>query len=314
MSKALITGVSGSGGSYLAEYLLNHTGCEVYGLARWHSTGTHKNIRNLNIHTAECDLTDLSSVIRCFRSIKPDYIFNLAAHANVHASFTNPLAVLQNNVSSMANILEAISILGLDTKLLQASTSELYGNVKKEDTPIKEDHPTNPVNVYAVSKLTQEKLCLAYYKMYGVPVILTRMFSYINPRRADLFSTAFAHQVVKIEQGLLDRLRHGNLQSVRTLIDVRDAISAYWYAIHDCQIGEVYNIGGDNIVTVERFLELLKEKARVPIISELDPNLVRPVDVTLQIPDVTKFHSVSEWRPKYTLDESIEHLLGELRC
>lgn len=313
MPKALITGVTGSGGSYLAEYLLSNTDCEVFGLSRWHSTASPRNIKGLNLKLIECDLTDFSSVIRCLKTCQPDYIFHLASHANVHVSFTSPLAVLENNVKGTANLLEAINLLSIETKIQFCGTSEVYGQVSPEDVPIKESHTTDPVNVYAVSKLTQEKLCLAYHKMYGLPVILTRMFTYINPRRYDLFSTAFAQQVVNIEKGKQLVLKHGNLKSVRTLIDVRDAMSSYWYAIHDCTIGEVYNIGGNNVVSVGEFLDILKNQATAPIPSEVDEKLIRPADVTLQIPDVSKFHAVSEWRPKFSLEESVEYLLGELR-
>lgn len=314
MCRALITGITGSGGSYLAEYLLKNTDCEVYGISRWHSTTSSRNLKDLDVNIVECDLVDFSSVVRALKESKPDYIFHLAAHANVHVSFKSPLSVLENNVKGTANLLEAINILGIETRIQTCGTSEVYGQVLPENVPIKEEHPTDPVNVYAVSKLTQEKLCLAYYKMYGLPVILTRMFSYINPRRYDLFSTSFAQQIVNIERGKQKIVRHGNLESVRTLIDVRDAMSSYWYAIHDCKFGEAYNIGGDNVVSVGQFLDILKKKAKVPIESHIDEKLIRPADVTLQIPDVTKFYNVSSWRPIYSLDESVDMLLETLRC
>ena len=314
MPKALITGVTGSGGSYLAEYLINNTDCEVFGIARWHSTATAHNVKSLSsLKILECDLTDLSASINTLKQIQPDYIFHLASHANVHVSFKSPIAVIENNVKSTINLLEAIHFLGFETKLQFCGTSEVYGEVQQQDLPIKETYKTEPVNVYAVSKLTQEKLCYAYWKMYGIPVILTRMFTYINPRRSDLFATSFAQQIVNIEKGKATKLKHGNLTSVRNIIDVRDAMSSYWYAIHDCKEGEPYNIGGNATGTVGDILKMLVRKAKVPIEIESDSKLIRPVDITLQIPDLTKFHACSSWRPKYSLDDSLNFLLDTLR-
>jgi nucleoside-diphosphate-sugar epimerase len=140
------------------------------------------------------------------------------------------------------------------------------------------------------------------------------MFAYINPRRTDLFATSFAMQVARIELGLQDELTHGNLDSTRTLIDVRDAMESYWVAAVKGEAGEVYNIGGNTVITVGAFLEALKKLARVPIRSRIDPNLLRPADVTLQIPDTSKFAATTGWQPRYTFDESVAFLLAECRA
>lgn len=310
----LITGIAGSGGSYLAEYILdNHPDYKVAGLHRWHSTTSQDNLKNVKgkITVHECDLMDLSSIIRTIREIHPTKIFNLASHANVRVCFDTPLAVLQNNIISTANLLEVVRMECPEAIFQQCSTSEVYGN--PQNFPMTEEHPLQPVNPYSVSKLAQEKLAYAYFQSWGLNVIITRMFAYINPRRRDLFATAFAYQVAEIEQGKRKVLRHGNLDSVRTLIDVRDAMETYWIACEKCVPGEAYNIGGHDIVSVGQFLEILKSHAKVPIVSELDKNLLRPIDVSKQLCDTTKFDSLTGWKPKYTLDESIEFLLDHCR-
>ena len=137
------------------------------------------------------------------------------------------------------------------------STSEVYGQVLPDEVPISEDQPLRPVSPYAVSKVTQDLLGLAYFRSFGMRIIRTRMFSYLNPRRTDLFATAFARQVARIEAGLQDELVHGNLDSVRTIIDVRDAMESYWLAALHCEPGEAYNIGGATTISVGEFLELL---------------------------------------------------------
>jgi GDPmannose 4,6-dehydratase/GDP-4-dehydro-6-deoxy-D-mannose reductase len=139
------------------------------------------------------------------------------------------------------------------------------------------------------------------------------MFAYINPRRADLFATSFAMQIARIEAGLQKELLHGNLDSTRTLIDVRDAVEAYWVALTKGRIGETYNIGGKVVISVGEFLELLKKKAKCRIPSRVDPKLLRPVDITQQIPDISKFEAETGWKPKYSLEDSIEFLLNHCR-
>ena len=227
IKRVLITGITGSGGSYLAEYIVrNHPEVEVHGLSRWHSTTASDNLRNIRerVTVHECDLSDFGSVIEALQKAKPDAIFHLAAHANVRASFITPNAVLSNNILGTSNLFEAVRLLKLDPLIQLCSTSEVYGQVDPKYVPIREDAPFRPASPYAVSKLAQDALGRVYFVSYGMRIIRTRMFTYLNPRRTDLFATAFAKQVAWIEQGLEKELVHGNLDSVRTIIDVRDAM------------------------------------------------------------------------------------------
>ena len=135
------------------------------------------------------------------------------------------------------------------------------------------------------------------------------MFSYLNPRRDDLFTGSFAKQIARIETGLQKELLHGNLDSIRTLIDFRDAMDAYWVATTHGRPGEVYNIGGNTVISVGEFLETLRGMAHCPIPVRYDPSLKRPSDVTLQIPDTNKFRTETGWQARYTFQESIKYLL-----
>jgi len=314
MNKVFITGISGSGGSYLAEYILdNYANISVSGATRWHSTTSFNNLEKIkkNIKLYECDLTDLSSIIRTLQIVKPENIYHLAAFANVRAAFDTPLAVINNNVMGTANLLEACRLVCPECKIMMCSTSEVYGNPKV--LPMTEEHPLEPVNPYSVSKLAGDRLAYCYFKSWGLPIITSRAFAYINPRRGELFSTAFAKQIALIEAGKQLILKHGNLDSIRTIIDVRDMCGAYCLLMERGDVGEVYNIGGTDVLTVGEFLDLLKDNSNCEIRCEQDPKLMRPVDLTRQICDATKFIKKTNWKPRYSIEDSIDFLLDHVR-
>ena len=313
MKKALITGINGSGATYLAEHLQTISNIQIQGISRWHTDRKIKSGVFSKIQMFECDLTDLGSIIRTLEVAQPDYIFHLASNANVKLSFTTPISVFNNNVNGTLNLLEALRILNQKPMIQFCGTSEVYGQVRPDEIPIKESQSIDPVNVYAISKLTQEKLVKSYFRSYDIPCVITRAFGYINPRRPDIFSSAFAKQIVDIENGKQDILYHGNLDSIRTLLDVRDIVEAYWIAAQKCEIGEAYNIGSTVPVRVGDFLEELKRQAKCKIVSVEDANLLRPVDVTLQIPSVDKFYQKTNWTPKYNLEDSVKLLLDFYR-
>lgn len=311
----LITGITGAGGSYLAEYIINnHPDVKVYGLHRWHSATHLNNIDGIKnkVILLETDLNDLSSVIRALQISKPDKIFHLAAYANVRKCFDTPLSVISNNIMGTANLLEGIRLTCPDTCLQICSTCEVYGNHKTE-APVTEDSPLNPQNPYSVSKLTAEKLAISYFHTWGIKVIVTRAFSYINPRRLDLVASAFAYQIAKIEAGKQDVLNHGNMESWRSFIDVRDIAEAYWIASERCHPGIPYNIGGGHPMMVGMLFSIMKYNARTPIVGVRDKRLLRPVDVDYQIPDISRFENQTGFKARHSLDESLHWLLENMR-
>lgn len=316
ISTVLITGIAGSGASYMAEFIIqNHPDVEVHGISRWHSTTDNENLSSIRhkIVLYEADLLDFGSTFSVIEQVKPDAIFHLAAYANVRTSFITPYTFLNNNIMGTVNLFEAVRLAKIDPIIQLCSTSEVYGQVDPKYVPIKEDTPINPVSPYAVSKAAQDLLGFSYFTSYRMRIIRTRMFTYINPRRVDLFATSFAKQIAWIEQGLQKELLYGNLDSVRTIIDVRDAVYAYWEAIIHCKYGEVYNIGGTFRITVGEVLKKLIAKSKKPIPTRCDPHLLRVADVTLQIPCVDKFIKETGWKPKYTLQESLDFLLSYWR-
>lgn len=314
--RILITGITGMVGSHLAEYVLrDHPDVEVHGLTRWRSPLDHIRgiLHRVTLHDAE--LRDLHSLVRLLETVRPDRIFHLAAQSYVSTSFIAPADTLHTNVIGTTNLLDAVRMTGIDPKIHICSSSEVYGQVLESEVPIRESNEFRPASPYAVSKTGEDMIAKQYFLSYGIQTIRTRMFTHTGPRRGDVFAeSAFAKQIAEIEAGLkTGPMKVGNLDSVRTFADVRDAVRAYWLLLEKCPGGEVYNIGGNRTMLVGEMLDVLKGMSSSKIEHEVDPALVRPSDVTLQIPDISKFHSATGWEPEIPLETTLADLLSYQR-
>ena len=310
--KCLITGITGSGGSYLAEHILSKNNkIKIFGIYR--SAGNKNLLKSKRIKLLKGNLCNFSKTQKIIKKVNPDLIFHLASTANVRESFDLPRKTIENNNAVTLNLLEVIRINKINPLIIICSTSEVYGKVSKKDIPIKETKNINPVNPYSVSKAFQDLLSQSYFKSYGLKIIITRMFSYTNARRNDLFQTAFANQIANIERGKKKILIHGNLNSVRNIIDINDAMEAYWLTAKRGRIGEIYNISGKKVISVGNYLKELKKLSNVKIKCKIDKRLLRPVDVTLQIADARKFIKDTGWSPIISFKESIKKLLEDCR-
>jgi GDP-mannose 4,6-dehydratase len=308
----LITGITGMVGSHLAEYVLrDHPGVQVHGLVRWRSP--LDNIRDVldRVTLHQGDLRDLNSLIEVMRKVRPDRIYHLAAQSYVDMSFVAPADTLHTNVIGTVNLLDAVRQTGIDPRIHICSSSEVYGQVTPDEVPIRESNPLRPASPYAVSKVGEDMIAYQYFLSYGLKVVRTRMFTHTGPRRGDVFAeSTFARQIAEIEAGVhAGPVKVGNLDSVRTLTDVRDAVRAYWLLLERCQAGEVYNIGGTHTLTVGELLEILKSMATVPVTHVVDPARLRPSDVTLQIPDISKFQAATGWAPVISVERTLSDLL-----
>lgn len=313
INKVLITGITGFVGSHLAEYIIeNHPDIQILGLARWRSP--KDNIRSIlgNITLEYGDLQDSFSLNTILTKYKPDVIFHLAAQSYVDFSFLSPIATLETNVIGTCNLLETVRELkhssDYDPIIHICSSSEVYGQVKEDEVPIDENVPLRPASPYAVSKVGEDMLAHQYWLSWGIKTIRTRMFTHTGPRRGDVFVVSnFAKQIAAIEAGLMPPvIKVGNLDSVRTFTDVRDAVKAYWLLVNMCESGEVYNIGGVETMTIGEMLDKLIGHSTAKDISiKVDPSRLRPSDVTLQIPCTDKFKNVTGWMPKIAFEKTM---------
>ncbi len=311
--KALITGISGSGGSYLAEYIIStQPNTKVFGLYRKKNNLNLKKIKK-KAKLIRCDLVNYKKLKNIIDKIKPDVVFHLASDADVKKSFSEPYQVIQNNNLITLNLLESIRKSKINPIIQICSTSEVYGNVEKKFMPIDENCNLRPNNPYAVSKLFQDTLAYNYYKNFDLRIIITRMFTYLNPRRKNLFASSWAYQVNRIKSKKQKILTHGNLKSTRTIMDVRDAMRAYWLAVVHCDIGEIYNIGSDYIIELKKFLKILQLNSNIIFSTKLDKKLLRKSDIGYQIPNSKKFFKKTKWKPEIPIGESIKYLLEETK-
>ena len=255
--KCLITGITGSGGSYLAEHILSKDNkIKIFGIYR--SLGKKNLLKSKRIKLFKADLCNFNKTQKIIKKINPDLIFHLASTANVRESFDLPKKTIENNNTITLNLLEIIRINKINPLIIICSTSEVYGKINKKDVPIKESKNLSPVNPYSASKAFQDLVSQAYLKSYGLKIIITRMFSYTNARKNNLFQTSFAKQIVDIERGKKKILAHGNLNSVRNIIDINDAMEAYWLTAKSGKIAEIYNISGKKVISVGNYLKELK--------------------------------------------------------
>ena len=320
--KALITGLSGFVASHLAEFLLKNTEWDIIGTLRWSDPLDNlfeikdRINRNDRVRIVYADLTDAWSMIRAVQDSQPDYVFHLAAQSYPQTSFTSPHETINVNVNGTLNLLEAIRNESPHAKVHVCSSSEVYGRVDSKYIPISEECPFHPTSPYAISKVGTDLLGRHYARAYGMNIIVTRMFTHTGPRRGDVFAeSSFAKQIAMIENGLIEpSVKVGNLASVRTIADVRDAVRAYYMLLTVNPIaGEVYNIGGSHTCTIGDILECLFEISGKHYDIEIDPKRMRPVDADNQVPDCSRFMSHAGWKAEVPFEKTMTDLLDYWR-
>jgi len=324
-SKVLITGITGMVGSHLCDYLIKNTDFEIVGLARWRSPldNIEQHLEEINkkgrIKLVYGDLRDSDSINNAVKIAQPDYVFHLAAQSYPQTSFTAPLDTYETNIQGTSRLLEALRQFKKDAVIHVCSSSEVFGRVPKEKLPISEECSFHPASPYAISKAGTDLVARFYAEAYGMKIMTTRMFTHTGPRRGDVFAeSTFAKQIAMIEAGLIEKpvIKVGNIESLRTIADVRDAVRAYFMLLTVNPIaGAYYNIGGTytcKISDILNYLISLSPKKNV-ITIETDPERLRPIDADLQIPDVNKFCNHTGWKPEISFEQTMQDLLNYWR-
>jgi len=318
-SRALITGINGQDGSYLAEFLLKK-GYEVWGIVKRNSVAETQTSRldsifdKINLRYA--DLTDLSSLINVIQECNPDEIYNLAAQSHVRISFDQPIYTANVTALGTLNVLEAVRLTNKKIRIYQASSSEMFGNNIDEDGFQRETTPMNPVSPYGCSKVFSYNICNNYKNSYGMYVTNGILFNHESPRRGTNFVTnKVVKTAVEIKRGLRDKLVLGNLSSTRDWGHAKDYVEAMWMIMQQhnpdnyvCATGQSHSVL-DLVTYVFDKLDLDVEKH-----LETSTKYYRPEELDDLKGDSTKLRLATGWEPKYTfesmLDEMINHWMG----
>ena len=339
---ALITGITGQDGSYLAEFLIDK-GYEVHGVLRRSSSFNTGRIEHLyldewvrdmkrkrlvNLHWG--DMTDTSSLIRIIHTIQPDEIYNLAAQSHVKVSFDVPEFTAETDAVGTLRLLEAVRILGMEhkTKIYQASTSELFGLV--QETPQKETTPFYPRSPYAVAKLYAYWIMKNYRESYGMFAVNGILFNHESERRGENFVTRkITLAACRIAQGLQDKLYLGNLSSLRDWGYAKDYVECMWLMLQQ-EKPEDFVIATGEQHTVREFCTLAFKYAGIElewqgegraekgidkntgkVLVEVDPKYFRPAEVQTLLGDPTKARTVLGWNPRKTSFDELVRLMVE---
>jgi GDP-4-dehydro-6-deoxy-D-mannose reductase len=316
--KYLITGIMGFVGPHLSNLLVEN-GHEVLGLVR-ESNGTEEDIRDIvpdknysKIKFLYGDFTNFDRICEIFKNEKIDGVFHLGAQSHPPTSFADPKGTFEVNALGTINIAEAIARYQPECKLMFCSTSEVYGAVPEEAGAIDENFPIKPVNPYGVSKAAADLYVRERAKSLGLKFFVTRAFSHTGPRRGRKFSiSSDAYQIIRIKKGLQESVINvGTLSSKRVVMDVRDCVRAYYLLMEKFEPGQAYNIGGDDLLSMDDFLNKMLEISGLAgkVEKRVDLKLVRPIDIPVQICNSKKCRELTGWKSEIPIDKTLVDLL-----
>ncbi len=329
--KAFILFFTGQVGSQMADYLLENTDYEVIGMMRWQEPMdniynlTERINKNDRVSVYYADLNDYAAMFRMLNEIKPDVIYHLAAQSYPKTSFNIPIETLQTNIIGTANLLENIRQLreneNYDPVVHVCSSSEVYGRAKVGEK-LAEDTKFHGASPYSISKIGTDYLGQFYGEAYGIKTYVTRMGTHSGPRRSDVFfESTVAKQIALIEAGYQEPvIKVGNLSSVRTFQDARDAVRAYYLLSIESEkgnvpCGEAFNIAGEEAYKLPEVIDLLISYStkKDEITVQTDTDRLRPIDADYQMFDNTKIKKFIDWKPEIPTKQMFEDLLNHWR-
>ena len=295
--KALITGASGFVGCHLVRHL-EEAGHEVIGVDR-SSDGL--------------DITDGPGVESLFARIRPDVVYHLAGWADVGGSWAAPLEAFRTNAEGTLNVLLAAANAGVK-KVLAVSSADVYGIVTPDELPLTEDSPLRPASPYAASKVAADYLGLQAWLGRQLPVVRVRAFNHLGPGQTDKFvAPALASRVARAERDGSDTIVVGDLSARRDFTDVRDVVRAYRLLMERGEPGEVYNVCSGVDLAVQELADQLVAQATVPLRLEVDPALLRPVELPVLRGSHNRITAATGWEPEIPISQTLTDLLEDWR-
>lgn len=303
LMKVIITGCDGYVGSHLAGALLNSDN-KIYGTYL-----ITKNLIPKGVNSIKCDILKYEKLKNILTKIKPEIIYHFAAQSSVGLSHNNPGETFRINVIGTLNIVDIIKKYNLNTKFIFISSSEVYGNTGSD--PVYEDFPLKPLNPYGSSKVAGEGLVLQYANSYNLNASIIRPFPQLGEYQSTNFVIpSFASQIVKIKLNLKPSvIKVGNLKTFRSFINIHDAVDCYRKFMEIEAKGEIFNLSGEEIFSIEDILHQMIEIADIKTCIEIDENLLRSTDIPYQIGSSDKIKRFTKWSPKRTIRQALVKVL-----
>jgi GDP-4-dehydro-6-deoxy-D-mannose reductase len=257
-----------------------------------------------------CDVRNSQRLTELISKFRPQRIFHMAAQSHPVVSLAQPRETIDINVNGTVNLFESVRTTGIETVVVVACSSAQYGFVDERHSPVREDHPLNPLHPYGVSKVAQDMLAAQYFANYAIPAIRVRIFKTTGPGKHNEVCSDLARRAVEIEMGIRPAsMPVGNLTSRRSIVDVRDLVHALWSAPARCELGEVYNLGGDDVYSVQEIIEMIRAQMTTSFKLEQQPELMRACDEPVTTGDNSKFRSRCAWEPRIRLAETLRDML-----
>lgn len=304
--RALITGITGQDGAYLAEFLLGK-GYEVHGMVRRASTGSFERLAKIQhkLHLHQADLLDQLSIVTLLKTVQPQEVYNLAAQTFVPTSFVQPMLTAEFTALGVTRVLEAIRLVDPTIRFYQASSSEMFGRVREE--PQTENTPFWPRSPYGVAKAYGHWITVNYRESYNIFAVSGILFNHESPLRGiEFVSRKVTDGVARIKLGVQDKLRMGNLDAQRDWGFAGDYVEAMWLMLAQKEPEDFVIATG-----IKHSVRELVEKAFAHVglhwqdHIEVDPALMRPADVSTLCGDASKAHKQLGWRPRVSFDELV---------
>jgi nucleoside-diphosphate-sugar epimerase len=302
--KVMITGAAG----FIAGFLTKHcvdAGSQVLGIdivEPWDGWAVNEFER--------CDVRNSARLTGLISKFRPQRIFHLAAQSQPIISLERPLETIDANVGGTISLFESLRTTGVIPVVVVACSSAEYGPVAERDSPIQEDHLLNPLHPYGVSKVAQDLLAAQYFANYAIPAIRIRIFKTTGPGKLDEVCSDLTKRAVEIELGIRSpSMPVGNLANRRSIVDVRDLVQALWSSADHCKFGEVYNLGGDDVYSVQEVIEAIRSEVTARFEVEQRPELMRSCDEPVTAGDNAKFRSCCAWEPQIPLATTLRDML-----
>lgn len=298
----MVTGAAGFIGGFLAKHTLD-AGASLLGIGvtdppQW-TGGTFE----------LCDVRDAERLSKLLSAFRPDRIFHLAAQSYPTVSLIQPRETMDINAGGTINLFECIRSAGITPVVVVACSSAEYGFVDARDLPVRETHPLRPLHPYGVSKVAQDLLAAQYFATYGLPAVRIRIFNTTGPGKIGDVCSDLARRAVEIELGMRSpSLQVGSITK-RAIIDARDLIRGLWMSAECCAPGDVYNLGANQIYSIQEVIDTIQSLARVSFEIEQDPALMRPCDEPVIAGDIAKFQYCSGWAPEIPLTTTLRDMM-----